>query len=105
MKLLSFVILSIMVRIRIMTISERLQSEKVKINDCPFCGCKLSEFPYVMIVQPVRSDEYLLAKLNKGDFLGGENGYHVHCINCGASGGRDTIPEVAINKWNRRVTL
>ncbi len=85
-----------------MTISERLQYKKVKIDDCPFCGCKLSEFPYVMIVQPVRSDEYLLAKLNKGDFLGGENGYHVHCINCGASGGRDTMPEVAINKWNRR---
>lgn len=85
-----------------MTIAELLKAKGIKIKDCPFCGCKLSDFPIIMILQTEHSEEYLLAKLNKGQFLGSENGYLVRCIHCGASGGRDTNPEQAVKKWNRR---
>ena len=85
-----------------MAILERLTNKGIKIKDCPFCGCKLSDFPIVMILRPEHSEEYLLAKLNKGHFLGFDNGYLVRCIHCGASGGRDTCPEQAVKKWNRR---
>ena len=73
-----------------------------EIKDCPFCGCKLSEFPVVMILHPYRSEEYLMEKLKKGHFLGHDNGYVVDCIQCGACSGVDTTPELAIKKWNRR---
>lgn len=72
------------------------------LKPCPFCGANLSDYPLVMILKPVYSEEYLIAKLNKGHFLGGDNGYEVRCIQCGASGGRDNIPEVAMQKWNKR---
>ena len=31
-----------------------------ELKPCPFCGTDLSEFPQVMTVKPVRTDEYLL---------------------------------------------
>ncbi len=82
----------------------RLDTTKVSatLKPCPFCGTDLSDYPLIMVLKPVYSEEYLIAKLNKGHFLGGDNGYEVRCIKCGASGGRDTIPEVAVQKWNRR---
>lgn len=87
-----------------MTICEKIISEGYVISDCPFCGCKLSDFPMICILKPIHSEEYLIAKLNKGHFLGGDNGYAVHCIHCGAIGGSDTDPRTAIKKWNSRVT-
>ena len=36
---------------------------KIDLKPCPFCGTNLSEFPKAMTVKPVRTDEYLLAKL------------------------------------------
>lgn len=82
----------------------RLDTSKVSamLKPCPFCGTDLSDFPLVMILLPVRSEEYLMAKLSKGRFLGADNGYEVKCIQCGATGGSDTVPEIAVQKWNRR---
>jgi hypothetical protein len=86
-----------------LTLCETLISEGYAISEnCPFCGEDLSAFPLFVILKPVHSEEYLIAKLNKGHFLGGDNGYEVRCIRCGASGGRDTSPREAINKWNNR---
>ena len=73
-----------------------------QIAPCPFCGEDLSQYPIFMILRPVHSEEYLIAKLNKGHFLGGDNGYSVQCIVCGASGGRDTLPDLAVKLWNTR---
>lgn len=85
-----------------MTIAERLEEQNVKLSDCPFCGCKLSDFPLFMTLKPVHSEEYLIAKLERGHFLGGDNGYAVKCPYCGASGGRDNLPFFACENWNRR---
>lgn len=85
-----------------MTLCDKLKSEGYVISDCPFCGYKLSQFPMFCVLKPIHSEEYLMAKLNKGHFLGGDNGYAVNCVGCGARGGSDTSPRVAIKKWNRR---
>lgn len=85
-----------------MTIIERLESKNVRLADCPFCGCKMSDFPLLMTLKPVHSEEYLMAELEHGRFLGNDNSYTVTCIRCGATGGKDTCPEVACKKWNRR---
>lgn len=69
---------------------------------CPFCGKELKEYPMVMIVVPVHSEEYLIAKLNKGLFLGTENWFNVRCIQCGASGARGLDRAEAIIRWNER---
>lgn len=69
---------------------------------CPFCGTELKEYPMVMIVTPVHSEEYLLAKLNKGDFLGTDNWFHVNCIRCGATGARGLDRSEALTRWNER---
>ena len=69
---------------------------------CPFCGTELKEFPKVMIVTPVRSEEYLMAKLNKGRFLGTDNWFHVRCIRCGATGARGVDRMEALTRWNER---
>lgn len=52
-------------------------SDYVKENEllpCPFCGLDLSSknIPQIMTVRPVHSEEYLIAKLNKGHFLGSD---------------------------------
>ncbi|MDE6780953.1 MAG: Lar family restriction alleviation protein [Ruminococcus sp.] len=85
-----------------MTIAERLEAKGITLADCPFCGCKLSEYFLFTTVQPVHSEKYLIAKLEHGRFLGNDNGYAVKCPYCGAKGGTDTIPEFACEKWNRR---
>ena len=69
---------------------------------CPFCGTELKEFPKVMIVSPVHSEEYLLAKLNKGHFLGTDNWFNVVCIKCGATGARGLDRVQALTRWNER---
>jgi len=69
---------------------------------CPFCGTELKEYPKVMIVVPVRSEEYLMAKLNKKQFLGTDNWFHVHCIQCGATGARGLDRIEALTRWNER---
>lgn len=69
---------------------------------CPFCGTELKDFPKVMIVVPVHSEEYLLAKLNNGHFLGTDNWFHVHCIRCGATGARGLDRIEALTRWNER---
>ena len=69
---------------------------------CPFCGTELKEYPMVMIVEPVRSEEYLMAKLNKGHFLGTDNWFHVHCIRCGSTGARGLDRVAALERWNER---
>lgn len=44
------------------------------LKPCPFCGTDLSVFPEVMTVQPVRTEEYLLAKLKKKQIIGSDAG-------------------------------
>lgn len=82
-------------------------SDYVKENEllpCPFCGLDLSSknIPQVMTVRPVHSEEYLIAKLNKGHFLGSDNYYNVQCLQCGATGQRGVTPQAAIKNWNKR---
>jgi hypothetical protein len=72
------------------------------VKDCPFCGTQLSDFPIIMTVLPVYTDEYLLAKLNKGHFLGSDNYFAVKCIQCGATGARGLDRVEAIKNWNKR---
>lgn len=69
---------------------------------CPFCGTELKDFPKVMIVVPVHSEEYLLAKLNNGHFLGTDNYFDVKCIRCGAKGPRGLDRVEALTRWNER---
>lgn len=69
---------------------------------CPFCGTELKEFPPIMTVVPVHSEEYLITKLNKGHFLGTDNWFHVRCVKCGASGARGLDRVEAITRWNER---
>lgn len=69
---------------------------------CPFCGTELKEFPKVMIVVPVHSEEYLLAKLNKKHFLGTDNWFQVQCIQCGSTGARGLNRVEALTRWNER---
>lgn len=80
------------------------KKEKIdeNIKPCPFCGEKLSEYPEVMIVRPVHSEEYLKAKLERGHFLGSDNYFAVHCIHCGAIGRREVTKDFAIQLWNAR---
>ena len=72
------------------------------ISYCPFCCKDLSEFPEVMLIEPYRSEEYLIAKLNKGHFLGSDNGYVVRCIVCGGQSPIGMTKEEAKKKWNLR---
>lgn len=69
---------------------------------CPFCGTELKKYPKIMIVIPVHSEEYLIAKLNKEHFLGTDNWFHVHCIRCGATGARGLDRVEALTRWNER---
>ena len=69
---------------------------------CPFCGAKLADMPFFMVIPPVRSERYLLAKLFKKDFLGSDNGFVVTCITCGSQGARGMTRQEAVDKWNRR---
>ena len=69
---------------------------------CPFCGTELKRFPKVMIVLPVHSEEYLISKLNKGEFLGTNNWFNVKCITCGATGARGLDRVQALTRWNER---
>lgn len=69
---------------------------------CPFCGTELKEYPKVMVVVPVRSEEYLLAKLEHGCFLGTDNWFHVCCVRCGATGARGLDRVEALTRWNER---
>lgn len=69
---------------------------------CPFCGTDVKQYPVIMIVEPVHSEEYLLAKLNKGHFLGTDNWYHVRCIRCGSTGARGSNRKEALERWNER---
>ena len=73
-----------------------------KLLPCPFCGTNLSDFPKVMTVKPVRSEEYLLEKLKGKKIIGSDAGYNVFCVYCGALGARGMSKEEAIKKWNRR---
>lgn len=72
------------------------------LKPCPFCGTALSEFPQVMTVKPVRSEEYLIAKMKANRILGSDVGYNVFCIQCGCLGARGASKEEAISKWNSR---
>lgn len=74
-----------------------------ELKFCPFCGTELNEFPKVMTVRPVRTDEYLLAKLEHKLIIGSDAGYNVVCPKCGATGARGMTKEEAIKKWNMRV--
>lgn len=69
---------------------------------CPFCGTELKKLPKIMIVPPVRSEEYLLEKLQNGRFLGSDNYFNVVCIQCGAIGPRGLDRIRAIENWNKR---
>ena len=69
---------------------------------CPFCGAELKEFPKVITVKPVHSEEYLLAKLNKGNLIGTSNWFNVVCIKCGATGARGLDRVEALTRWNER---
>lgn len=73
-----------------------------KLMPCPFCGTNLAEFPQVMTVQPVRSEEYLLAKLKNKQIIGSDAGYNVFCVKCGCLGARGMTKQEAIDKWNSR---
>ena len=79
-------------------------TDVIELKPCPFCGTELTTqyFPQVMTVRPVHSEEYFIAKLNKGHFLGSDNYYNVVCIKCGATGARGVTKKVAIEAWNRR---
>lgn len=63
----------------------------------------LDEFPKVMTVKPVRTDEYLLAKLEHKKIIGSDAGYNVFCVQCGCLGARGVTKEEAAIKWNSRV--
>ena len=69
---------------------------------CPFCGTELKEYPKVMVVVPVHSEEYLLAKLNKQMFLGTDNWFNVRCVRCGSTGARGLDRVEALTRWNER---
>lgn len=73
-----------------------------ELKPCPFCGEELSEFPVVMTVQPVRTEEYLIAKMEHEKIIGSDAGYNVFCVQCGALGARGMSKIEAIEKWNRR---
>lgn len=75
-----------------------------ELKPCPFCGTDLSEFPQVMTVKPVRTDEYLLEKLKRNQIIGSDAGYNVFCVQCGCLGARGMDRKEAIEKWNRRAT-
>ena len=62
----------------------------------------LNDFPQVMTVPPVRTEEYLMAELEHKKIIGSDAGYNVFCIKCGASGARGMTREEAIKKWNER---
>lgn len=73
-----------------------------ELKPCPFCGCDLSKFPQVMTVKPVRTEEYLIAKLENKKIIGSDAGYNVFCVQCGCLGARGMSKEEAIESWNRR---
>lgn len=72
------------------------------MKDCPFCGTDLNEFPEVMTVKPVRTEEYLLAKLEHKQIIGSDAGYEVVCVQCGAIGPRGMSKDEAKANWDRR---
>lgn len=76
---------------------------ELKIKPCRFCGTNLEKFPKVMTVQPVRTNEYLLAKLKHKKIIGSDAGYNVFCVQCGCLGARGMSQEEAVIKWNQRV--
>lgn len=69
-----------------------------ELKPCPFCGSALNEFPQFMTVKPVRSEEYLLAKLKAKQIIGSDAGYNVFCVQCGCLGARGMTKEEAIKK-------
>lgn len=73
-----------------------------KLKPCPFCGTDLSKFPEVMIIQPVRTDEYLLEKLKHKQIIGSDAGYEVRCCKCGSTGSRGMTRQEAAEYWNMR---
>lgn len=73
-----------------------------ELKPCPFCGTNLSEFPEVMTIPPVRSEEYLLAKLKHKKIIGSDVGYAVKCCKCGATGKRGISRDEASKNWNMR---
>lgn len=75
----------------------------IMLKDCPFCGTNLNEFPKVMIIRPVHSDEYLIKKLENKKIIGSDADYAVHCIQCGVVGKRGHDRITAAQYWNRRV--
>lgn len=72
------------------------------LEPCPFCGEDLNQFPTVMTVKPVRTEEYLIAKMQAERIIGSDAGYNVFCVRCGALGARGMCKEEASQKWNRR---
>lgn len=76
-----------------------------ELKPCPFCGTDLNQFPDVMTVKPVHSEEYLLAKLRAKKIIGSDAGYNVFCVQCGCLGARGMDKDEAVNKWNRRMEV
>ncbi len=74
----------------------------INLKPCPFCGTDLNEFPKVMIIRPVHSDEYLIQKLKSKKIIGSDSYYAVHCIQCGAVGKRAADRLKAGEYWNNR---
>lgn len=79
-------------------------AEVTELKPCPFCGMDLStsNFPQVMTVRPVRSEEYLIAKMEHKKIIGSDAGYAVTCIQCGSTGRRGMSKTEAIKYWNQR---
>lgn len=73
-----------------------------ELKPCPFCGTDMTEYPEVMSIPPVRTDEYLLAKLEHKQIIGSDAGYAVKCCKCGSTGKKGMSREEATEYWNMR---
>lgn len=62
----------------------------------------MTEFPEIMAIPPVRTDEYLLAKIEHKKIIGSDAGYAVKCCKCGATGKRGMTRGEAAENWNMR---
>lgn len=71
------------------------------LKPCPFCGCKLNEYPKIMVIRREYEDAFVEYKHNKGDFIG-TNDYRVYCPRCGARGKSNPNKEKAFELWNKR---